>query len=124
MPKPTPAQLHQFAKDERARRKLSWERAGKAGSEQARYDDALWSNIEQMAGIAAGDPTCRTREPQWWSRPQRIIMARNAWTTACKAENSLDHSIKANLSKIADLWQLYRWLQPVGWSPYLSRETA
>ncbi|WP_289144969.1 hypothetical protein [uncultured Sphingobium sp.] len=114
----TPAQLHQIARDERARRKAAWEAAGEGSSDRARYDDALWSNIEQMAGLEASDPTCLRRELQWWSMPQREIMARNAWATAYKADANLDHTVDANLDKIADLFALYRWVRPIGWSPY------
>jgi len=124
MPKPTPAQLHQFAQEERARRKAAFKAAGQALSDRAQQDDAIWSNIEQMAGLEAGDPACQKREPRYWSRPQRITMARSAWATACKAEASLDGSIEANAEKIAALWHLYRWLRPSGWSPYLNEAAA
>lgn len=123
MPKPAPAQLHQFAKDERARRKAAFKAAGQALSDRAQQDDIIWSNIEQMAGREAGDPLCMKRQPWYWTRVERITMARNAWATACKAETSLDPSIETNAAKIAALWHLYRWLKPVGWSPYLSEAT-
>jgi hypothetical protein len=116
----TPAQLHQFAQDERARRKAAFKAAGQALSDRAQQDDAIWSNIEQMAGCAAGDPICLKREPRNWTRPERITMARSAWITACKVESSLDASIAANLAKITALWQLFRWLQPIGWSPCIN----
>ena len=118
MPSASPAQLHQFAKDERARRKAAFEAAGQAQSDRARQDDIIWSNIEQMAGREACDPECLKREPRHWNRPERVTMARNAWATACKAETSLDATIAANSEKIAALWHLYRWLKPSGWSPY------
>lgn len=120
MPEATPAQLHQFAQEERARRKAAFNAAGQSLSDRAQQDDAIWSNIEQMAGLEAGDPVCQKREPRYWSRPQRITMARSAWATACKAETSLDISIEANAAKVSALWYLYRWLQPAGWSPYFN----
>ncbi|MBA4092286.1 MAG: hypothetical protein C0494_17080 [Sphingobium sp.] len=119
-----PAQLHQIAREERARRKAAWDAAGQGQSDRARYDDALWSNIEQAAGIAAGDPACATRQPQWWSEPQRKIMARNAWLTAVKANASLDDTIAANCAKISGLVQLYRWLRPLGWSALIPEAAA
>lgn len=112
----TPAQLHQIAREERARRKAAWKAAGQGMSDRVAYDDALWSNIEQMAGLAAGDPACSTRQPQWWSRPQKIIMARNIFATATKADSSLDLTNPANRDKVRGLFQLYRWLRPLGWS--------
>jgi hypothetical protein len=124
MPKATPAQLHQFAQDERTRRKAAFKAAGQALSDRAQQDDIIWSNIEQMAGLEAGDPICLKREPRYWNRAQRIIMARSAWATACKAEDSLDASVPANLEKITALWWLFRWLKPVGWSPYISETAA
>lgn len=124
MTKPTPAELHRIAQQERGRRKAAWQAAGQGLSDRAQFDDALWSNIEQMAGCAANDPICLQRSPVWWSRPQRIIMARNAWATAVKAEKGLDASVEANCAKIAGLWHLYNWLRPVGWSPYFSEEAA
>lgn len=124
MPRTTPAQLHQFAQDERARRKAAFKAAGQALSDRAQQDDIIWSNIEQMAGREAGDPLCLKRQPTYWTRPERITMARSAWITACKVETSLDASIATNRVKITALWQLYRWLKPVGWSPYLNREAA
>ncbi|CAD7335329.1 hypothetical protein FIV32_02210 [Sphingomonadales bacterium 58] len=120
MPSASPAQLHRFASDERARRKAAFAAAGQAQSDRARQDDIIWSNIEQMAGYEAGDPACLKRQPSSWARPERITMARNAWATACKAETSLDASIAANGEKIAALWHLYRWLKPAGWSPYIN----
>ena len=124
MPEATSAQLHQFAQDERARRKAAFKAAGQGLSDRAEQDEAIWSNIEQMAGLEARDPVSLKREPRYWSRPQRIIMARSAWATACKAETSLDASIEANAAKITALWQLYRWLKPVGWSPYINEAPA
>ncbi|MCK0533429.1 hypothetical protein [Sphingobium agri] len=124
MPSPTPADLHQFAQDERARRKAAWQAAGQGLSDRAQQDDALWSNIEQMLGREAGDPLCMKRHPWYWTRVERIAMARNAWSTACKAEASLDASIEANGAKISALWHLYRWLKPVGWSPYFTEAAA
>ena len=118
MPEATPAQLHQFAQDERARRKAAFAADGQAQSDRARQDDILWSNIEQMAGCHAGDAACLKRQPTQWNQAERITMARSAWATACKAETSLDASIAANGAKITALWQLYRWLKPMGWSPY------
>ncbi|MGE6693315.1 hypothetical protein ACQKE8_12830 [Sphingobium limneticum] len=114
----TPAQLHQIAREERARRKAAWTDAGQGQSDRALYDDALWSNIEQCAGLAAGDPACSRRQPQWWSEPQKIIMARNAFATAMKADARLDQTNPANLEKIRGLFQLYRSIRPIGWSPY------
>lgn len=118
------ARLHQIAREERARRKAAWERAGKAGTEKALYDDALWSNVEQMAGVAAGDPVCLSRKPRWWSEPQRIIMARNIFATANKADQSLDLSIEANVQKVCGLFALYRWVRPIGWSPFIQEAAA
>lgn len=112
----TPAQLLQIAREERARRKAAWTAAGQGQSDRAAHDDALWSNIEQMAGLAAGDPACAKRQPQWWSRPQTITMARNIFATATKADASLDLTIPANLDKVRGLFDLYRWLRPSGWS--------
>lgn len=120
----TPAQLHQIAREERARRKAAWERAGKAGTDIARYDDALWSNVEQMTGLAAGETVCLSREPRWWSEPQKIIMARNIWATAIKADSSLDLTIDANATKVRDLFILYRWVRPIGWTPYTEDAAA
>lgn len=77
-----------------------------------------------MAGREAGDAACMKRQPSYWTKPERITMARSAWATACKAETSLDTSIEANLEKIGALWHLYRWLKPVGWSPYISETAA
>lgn len=124
VPKPTPAQLHQFAQDERARRKAAFKAAGQGLSDRAQQDEIIWSNIEQMAGREAGDPVCLKREPWYWTRTERVTMARSAWATACKAETSLDASIEANGAKIAALWWLFRWLQPAGWSPYINREAV
>ncbi|MEC3912171.1 hypothetical protein U5A82_17330 [Sphingobium sp. CR2-8] len=114
----TPAQLHQIARDERARRKAALEAAGQGQSDRARYDDALWSNIEQMAGLAAGDPHCQARHPQRWRDDERAVMAKNLWATACKADAKLDQTIEANRIKTADLLALYRWVRPMGWPPY------
>lgn len=115
-----PAQLLQIAREERARRKAAWTAAGQGQSDRAKYDDALWSNIEQITGMAAGDPACQRRQPQWWSEPQKIIMARNIFATATKADASLDMSIPANVDKVRGLFALYRWVRPIGWSPYTS----
>lgn len=112
----SPAQLLQIAREERARRKAAWAAAGQSDADRARQDDALWSNIEQMAGIAANDATCMKRQPQYWNRAQRIIMARSIWATACKADAHLDTTIAANLDKVRGLSQLYRWVRPIGWS--------
>lgn len=120
----TPAQLHQIARDERARRKAAWKAAGQGLSDRAAYDDALWSNIEQMTGLAAGDPACSQRQPQSWGRSQRIVMARNIYATAIKAHDSLDLTIAANVDKVAGLFDLYRWLRPLGWSPYITEAAA
>jgi len=124
MPKATPAQLHQFAQDERTRRKAAFKAAGQALSDRAQQDDIIWSNIEQMAGREAGDPVCMKRQPWYWTRVERITMARSAWATACKAETSLDASIASNATKITALWHLYRWLKPMGWSPYINEAAA
>ncbi|WP_278983222.1 hypothetical protein [Sphingobium yanoikuyae] len=119
----TPAQLHQIARNERARRKAAWTAAGQDSSGRAREDDALWSNVEQITGLAAGDPLCQQRQPQWWSEPQRIIMARSAWQTACKADQRLDHASAQDLATIRGLFHLYRWLRPISWSPYAEKAT-
>lgn len=118
----TPAQLLQIAREERARRKAAWTAAGEGQSDRAKNDDALWSNIEQMAGLAAGDPACQRRQPQWWSEPQKRIMARSAWNTAVKAERKLDTSIPANQTTANNLVYLYRFLRPVGWSALIPDE--
>lgn len=114
----TPAQLHKIAREERARRKAAWDRAGKAGSDQAKHDDRLWSNIEQMAAIEAGDPTALSRQPQHWNDQERIAMARNIWATILKAETSLDTAIAANQEKLVGLSHLFRFVRPLGWSPF------
>lgn len=119
-----PAQLHQIAREERARRKAAWKAAGQGLSDRAAYDDALWSNIEQMAGLAADDPVCSKRQPQWWNRSQKIIMSRNIFATAMKADSSLDLTIPANRDKVSGLFQLYRWLRPLGWSASIPEAAA
>jgi len=111
MERPTPAQLHQFAREERARRKAAWQSSGKGLSDRAQQDDAIWSNIEQMAGRFAGDPVAMKRNPWYWTRPEIETMMANARATAIKAETSLDHGNPAQLAKITALWHLFRWLQ-------------
>lgn len=121
MTRPSSAQLHQFAREERARRKVAWERAGKAGSDMARQDDVIWSNIVHMTGMAAGEPA-RSDQPASYNALQRILMARNIWATARKAEASLDMAIAANQAKARSLYQLFRWVRPLGWSPLIQDE--
>lgn len=118
------AQLFATAKAERARRKAAWDRAGKGATDAARHDDALWSNVEQAAGLAAGDPVCLSRQPFAYFAPARKAMARNVWATAIKAETSLDIAVPAQRATIVGLWQLYQWLRPEGWSPHVKEEAA
>ncbi len=122
MTHPSPAQLHQIARDERARRRAAWERSGKAASDIARNDDIIWSNIEQMTGLAAGDPICCARQPDFYYDPTRIVMARNIYATATKADASLDMSRDANRAMVANLFRLYRWVRPVGWHALMDKE--
>lgn len=119
-----PAQLHQLARDERARRKAAWKAAGQGLSDRAAMDDVIWSNIEQCTALAAGDPAAAKRAPSYWTLPEVIVMARNAWVTACKAETTLDATIATNRQKILDLWHLFRWLRPLGWSPLVQAAAA
>lgn len=112
-----PAQLHQIAREERARRKAAWSAAGQGDTSRAHQDDVIWSNIALMAGRAAGDAACQARGPRDWTLPERITMARNAWATACKAEATLGTTTEDALRKVAGLFALYRWLRPTGWSP-------
>jgi hypothetical protein len=107
---PPPADLHRFAQDERARRKTAWKAAGQGLSDRAQQDDIIWSNIEQMAGRFAGDPTAMERRPSYWTSIERETMARNARATLEKASASLDTSIEANRLKISALYHLWRWL--------------
>lgn len=115
---PDPTLLFATARDERARRKAAWKAAGQGLADRTAWDDVIWSNIEQRTGIAAGDPACQQRQPQCWHLPDMILMARSAWATALKAQASLDATDPAQAAKIANLWTLYRWLKPAGWSPY------
>ena len=118
-----PAQLHQIARDERARRKAAWNAAGQGLSDHAAQDDVIWSNIEHCTALAAGEPAAAKRAPSYYTLPEYVVMTRNAWVTACKAETTLDASITANRQKILDLWHLFHWLRPLGWSP-LAQATA
>lgn len=121
---PTPAHLLQIAREERARRRAARERAGNAATDIARRDDIIWSNIEQMAGRAARDPACLSRQPCYWTLPERIAMAHNIWATICKAETGLDLTVPANHRKVAGLWSLYLWIRPVEWSPHFNGAAA
>jgi hypothetical protein len=118
----TPAQLHQIARDERARRKAAWSAAGQGDTSRAHQDDVIWSNIAVMAGRAAGDDACQARGPRDWTLPERITMARNAWATACKAEATLGTATEDSLRKVAGLFALFRWLRPTGWSPLFAEK--
>ncbi|MES2157512.1 MAG: hypothetical protein V4512_06880 [Pseudomonadota bacterium] len=92
-----PAQLHQIAREERARRRAAWERGGKGASELAVQDNIIWSNIEHFMRVLTGD----RRPPQNWSDDVRATMAANVRATlhkACAAEGQADMS-----NKIADL---------------------
>ncbi|MDV5823092.1 hypothetical protein [Sphingobium naphthae] len=120
----TPAQLHQIAREERARRKAAWSAAGQGDTRRAHQDDVIWSNIVHIVGHAAGDAACRTRGPQEWTLSERISMARNAWATACKAETTLGTTTEDALRKVAGLFALFRWLRPMGWSPLIPEATT
>lgn len=119
MPDFSAAQLHQAARDERARRQAAWAAAGQTFSDRALQDDALWSNIEQMAGRYAGDPVAMKRWPWYWTPIEREAMIANALATAIKAEASLDARKLAQRAKIDALWHLFRWLR----SPSAYRQT-
>lgn len=111
MTRPSPAELHQFAREERARRKAAWQAGGQAMSDRAQQDDIIWSNIEQKAGRFAGDPSAMRRAPWYWTKPEIEVMTANARATAIKAETGLAHHNPANAQKIAALWHIYRWLR-------------
>lgn len=113
----TAAQLHAIAREERARRKAAWAQAGQALSDRAQQDDIIWSNIEQMTGREAGDPVCSKRQPHYWTRPERITMARSAWKTLIKMEDVLDRASPADVKRATAMSHLYRWLRPLAWSP-------
>lgn len=112
----TPAQLYQIARDERARRMAAWKAAGRDLSDRAQQDDIIWSNIVHLTGRDAGDPKRLARSPWYWSLPDRIIMARSAWTTACK----MDSSGNTPIEQVRGMFALYRHLRPIEWSPYVS----
>lgn len=120
----TPAQLHQIARDERARRKAAWKAAGPGLFDRAAQDEVIWSNIEHCTALAARDPAAAKRAPSYYTLPEYSVMARNAWITACKAETTLDAGVATNRQKILDLWHLYRWLRPLGWSPLAQAAAA
>lgn len=108
---PTPAELLQIARDERARRKAGWQAAGLGLSDRAQQDDIIWSNIEQMAGRAAQDPAAMKRQPWYWTAPEVDVMERVTRSTAIKAETSLDLAKEENWAKVKGLWQLYNWVR-------------
>lgn len=116
----TPAQLYQIARDERARRMAAWKAAGKTLSDRAQQDDIIWSNIVHLTGREAGDPTRLARPPWYWTTPERIVMARSVWTTACKMEGS--DTIPAE--QVRGMFSLYRHLRPIEWSPFTPEAAA
>jgi hypothetical protein len=114
MPDFSAAQLHQAAREERARRQSAWAAAGQTFSDRALQDDALWSNIEQMAGRFAGDPVAMKRWPWYWTPIEREAMIDSTLKTAIKAEMRLDPSKPDDRAKIDALWHLFRWLRNPG----------
>ncbi len=107
---PTPAQIHQIAREERTRRKAAAVAAGQGLSDRAMQDAIIWSNIEHMAGRAAGVPACLKSGPSYWTRPEVEIMTRSARATLERASAGLDTTVAANRTKIAGLYHLWRWL--------------
>lgn len=89
MTPPPASTLASYAREERARRRASWERGGKGASETAVQDNIIWSNIEHYMRVLAGDP----RPPQNWSDNAAATMAANVRATlhkACAAEGQAD----------------------------------
>lgn len=81
MTRPPPAELLSIARQERARRKAAWERAGRADSTPAREDDIIWSNIEHFARVLTGS----RKRPVSWHPDDKAMMAENIRATLSKA---------------------------------------
>lgn len=80
MTRPPAYQLVQIAREERARRKVAWERAGRLDSPTARDDEIIWSNIEHFARILNGE-----RRPIHWPVEHKRIMVESIAATLRKA---------------------------------------
>ncbi|WP_122927959.1 hypothetical protein [Sphingobium sp. LF-16] len=80
MTRPAPFQLVQIAREERARRKVAWERAGRLDSHTAIEDEIIWSNIEHFARILNGE-----RRPIHWPVEHKRIMVESIAATLRKA---------------------------------------
>lgn len=78
---PHPGELLKIAREERARRKAAWDRAGRADSTPAREDEIIWSNIEHFARVLTGS----RQRPINWHPDDKAMMADNIRATLSKA---------------------------------------
>lgn len=97
MTRPPAHQLVQVAREERARRKAAWERAGKLDSPAARDDESVWSDIEHFARILNGE-----RRPISWPDEDKLIMVENIATTLRKAPESF-YALPGKVQGLRDL---------------------
>lgn len=94
----TPAyQLVQIAREERARRKVAWERAGRQDSPAARDDEIIWSNIEHFARILNGES-----RPSHWPVEHKRIMVESIAATLRKAPEAF-YALPGKVRGLRDL---------------------
>ncbi|WP_313326124.1 hypothetical protein [Sphingobium yanoikuyae] len=97
MSRPPPVQLVQIAREERARRKVAWERAGRLDSTAARDDEIIWSNIEHFARILNGE-----RRPIHWPVEHKRIMVESIAATLRKAPEAF-YALPGKVRGLRDL---------------------
>ncbi|WHO37853.1 hypothetical protein PMI04_014930 [Sphingobium sp. AP49] len=97
MIRPPACHLVQIAREERARRKAAWERAGWLDSPAARDDEIIWSNIEHFARILNGE-----HRPISWLPEHKQIMVENIAATLRKAPEAF-YALPGKVRGLRDL---------------------
>lgn len=97
MTRPPAYQLVHIAREERARRKVAWERAGRLDSPAARDDEIIWSNIEHFARILHGE-----RRPIHWPVEHKRIMVESIAATLRKAPEAF-YKLPGKVQGLRDL---------------------